>query len=149
MRDRAEQIAYLLRIARLRASALKYLRDGVFLRPPDVSVPQAEIPISRLSIYAGQQDAVQEYSKSVPLVLASAWRAEDGDIGLALASIADHSVPVRIEMSQPDYLMPDAGAVYQLTEKGRSEFAAFDGGAVELDIAMEPRDVRIYEVSSR
>jgi hypothetical protein len=149
LRERADEIDYLLRIARLRASALKYLRDGVFLRPPDVSVPQAEIPISRLSIYAGQQDAVQEYTKTVPLVLASAWRAEDGEIGLALASIADHPVAVRIALSHLDYPMPDAGAVYRLTETGRTKFAAFGGGAVELEIEMDPRDVRIYEVSGR
>jgi hypothetical protein len=145
--ERAEEIDYLIRIARLRQAALKYLRDGIFLKPPRIDAPMAEIPISRLSIYAGQQDAVQEYSKVVPTVLASAWLASDESIGIVLANIADESVPLGTMLKSEDYPLPDAGTVYRLTADGPSEVTQFDKGAVELNVLLGPRDLRVYAIS--
>ncbi len=149
LQQRLEEIEYLLRIARLRQHALKYLRDGVFLRPPDLNVPQIGIPISRLSIYAGQQDAVQEYHKTVPAVLASVLRASDGDVALVLANITDKAVPLHISLKRPDYPLPTSGTLYRLTEDGLSQVAQFDRGAVERPITLDLLDVRIYEITSR
>ena len=42
--------------------------------------------------------------------------------------------------------MPAAGVIYRLTEQGRLKIATFDGGAVELDITLDPCNVRIYEI---
>ncbi len=146
IKERAEEIDYLLRVARLRRVASKYLRDGVFLRPPEFEVPRAEIPISRLSIYAGQQDAVQEYTKTVPLVLASAWLANDGDIGIALANIDDAPGPITIMLTSDQYPLPQSGTVYRLTETGRSEVTRISGGSVRLDLPLDPCDAQVYEV---
>lgn len=148
LHERTDEIDYLLRIARLRMSALKYLRDGVFLRPPDVKVRPMEIPISRLSIYAGQQDAVREYNKTVPPVLASVLRAEDGDIALVLANIVDKPVPLRVRLNQKNYPLPTAGVLFRLADQGRSKVASFDRGVVELEVTLDPSDVRIYEMTS-
>ena len=82
---------FVIRIARLRRSAQKYLRDGVFLRPPDTGTGEATIPISRLSIYAGQHEAVQEYAKAAPIVLSSAWQSADGSVAVALANLSDET----------------------------------------------------------
>ena len=146
LRKRSDEVEYLLRIARLRKHALKYLRDGVFLRPPKLDVPREQIPISRLSIYAGQQDTVKEYSKTVPLVLASVWRAPDGNLAVALANIGDRKVALNITLNKRSYSLPASGAVYPLTEQGRAEFADFNGGSIDLGITMDPCDARIYEV---
>jgi hypothetical protein len=144
--ERAEEIDYLLRIARLRRAAAKYLRDGVFLRPPRINAPEREIPISRLSIYAGQHDAVQEYTKTVPTVLASAWLAEDGGVGIVLANIADESVSANVKLTRDEYPLPDSGAVYRITTDERTEISPFADGAVELDVQLDPSDVRVYEI---
>ena len=77
----------------------KYLRDGVFLQPPQTGAGNMTIPMSRLSIYAGQHDAVQEYTKAVPIVLSGAWQAADGCIAIALANLLDEPVPVRITLT--------------------------------------------------
>jgi len=146
LEERADEIDYLLRIARLRRAASKYLRDGVFLRPPAIDAPIREIPISRLSIYAGQQDAVQEYTKSVPVVLVSAWLAKDGGVGVALANIAGEPMPVRLSLSHEDYPVPESGAVYRIEEEGRTADTTFSGGAIELDMVLEPQDLRVYEI---
>lgn len=146
---RADEIGYFLKIARLRMASLKYLRDGVFLRPPEVQPHEAETPISRLSIYAGQQDAVQEYKKTVPLVLASAWRAKDGDVGIAVANIAETKAPLRITLNRSNYPLPLSGVVYRLTGHGRTKVATFGGGVLDLEITMGPCDVRIYEIADQ
>ena len=146
LEERAEEIDYLLRIARLRQAALKYLRDGVFLRPPRIDAPIKEIPISRLSIYAGQQDAVQEYTKVVPMVLASAWLAKDGSVGVVLANIADEPTPVSVALTKEDYPLPDAGTVYRIAVDKRMRIVRFAAGAVELEAVLDPRDVRVYEI---
>jgi hypothetical protein len=146
LEERAEEIDYLLRIARLRRAASKYLRDGVFLRPPAIAAPVEEIPISRLSIYAGQHDAVQEYTKQVPLVLASAWLAKDERIGVVLANIADEAIPLTVALTQANYPLPDTGTVYRLGVDSRTATARFTEGAVGFDVVLEPQDLHVYEV---
>ncbi|GMV91597.1 MAG: putative glycoside hydrolase [Candidatus Hydrogenedentota bacterium] len=145
--ERAEELDFLLRIARLRRAALKYLRDGVFLQPPQIDAPMIEIPISRLSIYAGQQDAVQEYMKSVPAVLASAWLAEDGSVGVVLANISDAPQAVKTTLPSEDYPVADRGTVYRIRSEGREETARYREGLAALDVELEPRDVRVYEIA--
>ena len=70
--ERRTDLAYLRQLVRLRQAALPYLLHGTFLRPPRMNIPDMEIDMSRLSIYAGQQEAVQEYRKRVPQYLAGA-----------------------------------------------------------------------------
>jgi len=53
LRERREETEFVIQLARLRSRALQYLQQGVFLRPPDLGVPEATVPLSRLSIYAG------------------------------------------------------------------------------------------------
>jgi len=57
--SRREELSFLKTLVHLRLKTLKYLRDGIMLAPPDIGSPLIEIPTSRLSIYAGQHDAVQ------------------------------------------------------------------------------------------
>jgi hypothetical protein len=100
-----------------------------------------------LSIYAGQQDAVQEYAKVVPSVLASAWRSPDGDVGIVLASISDTPTTVSAALSRKDYPIPESGKLHQLTDRGPRDAVQFTGGVVELVIRLEPYDVRVYEIT--
>lgn len=127
--ERAEEIAFFLQIARLRQQALEYLRDGVMLRPPAIDAPTREIPMSRLSIYAGQGGAVQEFTQRVPTVLASAWRAPDGSVGLVLINIDDKPATVALKLP---------GAEYALPETVELEF--------QLDSANKPRAGVVYRV---
>ena len=87
LEQRAEEIDYIARLARVRSRSIKYLLHGEFLRPPELSVPQVTADFSRLSIYAGQKSRLTSSRKSIPLALAGAWRAADGDVALALASL--------------------------------------------------------------
>ena len=116
---RAKEIDFVIRIAQLRMAGLSYLRDGVFLRPPEINAPMADLPSSRLSIYAGQQGGVQESTKTIPLMLASAWRAPDGAIGIAVANISAGPLPLKVTLTQDEYPLPEKGIVIRRTPQGR------------------------------
>ena len=148
LEKRAGEIGYFLRIARLRQDALKYLRDGTFLRPPALAVAEETIPISRLSIYAGQQDAVREYTKPVQPVFASAWQAQDGDIAIVLANIVDKEIPVAFTLSGQEYPLPEKGILCLRDETGRQKIAETERDGVEFNLTLPPCTVRLYELTS-
>ena len=143
---RAKEIDFVIRTAQLRMAALSYLRDGVFLRPPEINAPMADIPSSRLSIYAGQQGGVQESTKTIPLMLASAWLAPNGEIGIAVANIAEDPLPLKVTLTKDKYPLPEKGIVYRRTSQGREHLTPFAGGTVTLDEVLEGEGLRMYEI---
>jgi hypothetical protein len=106
LEQRAEEIDYIARLARVRSRSIKYLLHGEFLRPPELSVPQVTADFSRLSIYAGQKSRLTSSRKSIPLALAGAWRAADGDVALALASLADETLSLSFTIDRQYYGLP-------------------------------------------
>ncbi|MHC1769993.1 MAG: DUF6259 domain-containing protein [Verrucomicrobiia bacterium] len=116
-RERPFEIEYVLRLARLRKLALDYLQDGVMLPPPKVEVVSEERPMSRLSIYAGQQSALKGFQKPVPLVLASAWRAPHGGAAVAVASIAERPITARVDLART---LPTVGAHGRFVARGQN-----------------------------
>lgn len=116
LQDRPQETGYLLKLARLRYRGLKYLLHGAFLRPPRLDAPDVPVEISRLSIYAGRRSRPDQAQKqgsagkegdepqthariTTPGVLAGAWKARDGDVGIALASIMDRPVSLSLDLS--------------------------------------------------
>ncbi|MCC6486870.1 MAG: hypothetical protein IT364_05160 [Candidatus Hydrogenedentes bacterium] len=142
--DRKEEMDFFLQLVKLRQRALRYLRDGVFLRPPATGAPDAEIPVSRLSIYAGQHDAVQEYRMTAPTVLSSAWRAVDGTVGIVVVNISENKTPVHIELDEKQYPIGASGNIAQIY--GNEETAVYADGRATLDIILGPCEARVYEV---
>lgn len=146
LRERPEEIAYVIRIAKWRKLALKFLQDGTMLPPPKVETPKATIPMSRLSIYAGQQEGVKEFQKTVPLVLASAWRATDGRVALAVASIANRSLTPTITLDAVKCGLPRRGHIYVLEKSGARKLGTFHGKTLRLKPDLAPRDIRVFEL---
>lgn len=142
---------FLVRIARVRQKALKYLLYGVMVRPPEISVPVAEIPISQISIYAGRTGStVRESAKRVPLVYCGAWRSGDGNIAVALASISDGEVPVRFDFRAEDYGVRPLRKATMISEAGRKAIARADSrGHIPVSLAMPPRGVAVIEFTRR
>jgi hypothetical protein len=143
LESRKSEIDFVVRLARTRQHMVKYFRDGLFLRPPQIDTPHRETPVSRLSIYAGQRDAVQEYTKNLPMVLSSAWQAKDGDVALALVNISDEAVPIRYTMTKNDYPIPPSGLV---VDAGKA--VAYHDGRISLDLTLAPYDIRVIEATS-
>lgn len=146
LQERPDEIAFALRLARLRPAALKYLQEGTMLAPPVVDTETQEIPISRLSIYAGQQDALKEYAKRVPLVMASTWRAPDGKLGLAIANIAGQRQSAVITLDAIKHGLPKSGRFFALGETNAIPLGEFNGTPVKLKLELAPLDARVLEL---
>lgn len=148
LRDRAEEMAYVMRLARLRRLGLKYLRDGVMLAPPLLEAPKAEIPISRLSIYAGQREALKESQKTIALALASAWRAADGSTGLVVANISDQVIKPAIILTPARHGLPKKGRIFVLRESVVEPVGEFKGPDLVLEPDLGPLEACLFELRS-
>jgi hypothetical protein len=143
--QRRTDLAYIKHLVQLRQAALPYLLHGTFLRPPRMSIPDMEIDMSRLSIYAGQQDAVQEYRQRVPQYLAGAWRASEGHIAVAIANIADTNHKMHFTLSR-EYGLPNRGRVYRRFPEGRLLLGQFEGGRAAVTDTLAAAGAVIYEI---
>lgn len=144
--ERKEEIDYLMNIARVRYKGLKYLLYGKFLRAPYMEVPEKELDISKLSIYAGRKgESVTAFKKVYPLVYSGAWEADDGHIGVALASISSDKVAVSFNMNTEEYKLPSAGEVYIINSEGRKLLTSYSGNKIRLEHEMQPREVCLLE----
>jgi hypothetical protein len=145
LRTRPEETEFIMQLARLRSRALPYLQNGVFLRPPDLDVPTAMLPMSRLSIYAGQQGALTSFEGRQPLVLGGAWRAPDGNVGVALANIADEPGTVRVGLQSKEFGLPKRGAIWRLGTSDRKHIGTFKGEHVSINVPLTAREACLVE----
>ncbi len=146
LQERTEEIEYVVRIARARKAALPFLQEGTMLPPPKVELADEEIPISRLSIYAGQQEALKEFRKKVPVVLASAWKAPDGRVALAVTNAADRPVSPGVVLRSGDYSLPGRLRVREVSGNGGEPAARRRGAMLTLTLDLPPLAVRVYEL---
>jgi hypothetical protein len=146
LHDRAEEMEYVLRLARLRQAAAKYLLRGGWLRPPHINTPEAVLDMSRLSIYAGQQGGLKSFQQSHPLVLAGAWRAPDGDVAIALASIADEPIPIRFKADLASYHKGRRAKLFRLDQGGRLDLGKLLGESPEIAILLPARGACLLEL---
>jgi len=148
-RERKEEVGYLLNLARVRNQALKYLLYGRFLRSPDIELPEGELDISRLSIYAGKHgESVTTFRGRFPLLYAGTWQADDMDLGIALASISDDPVKITFDFSSDFYHLPPDGNIFIIDREGRKRLTAYSAREVKVDFTLKPRDACILEITS-
>jgi hypothetical protein len=144
--DRAEEVDFVMRMARLRNRAAKYLLHGTFLRPPQVRGPSATLDISRLWVYGGRQGGLTEYQKTSPLALAAAWGAPDKNVALAVASIADEPIHITLDLPNGGYKLPRDTTVYQMDEKGRRRLGTLRKMGNSIELALPTRAACILEL---
>jgi hypothetical protein len=145
--EREEEIKYLLNIAKLRYRALKYLLYGEFCRKPKIESPEENIKISRLSIYKGREgESVTTFHKNVPVLYAGTWKAKDNNIGIALASISDNSVPIDFSFNSEDYNLPSKGKVYITSNKGKELLNSYTDGSIDVKFSLHPKGLCIIEI---
>ena len=145
--ERAEELDFVLRLARLRHRAENYLLRGTFLRPPRLQAPTATLDMSRLSIYAGRGGGLTAFQKTSPLALAAAWRAPDGKVGIALVSIADEPTRVTLHFPADRYGLPRRARVHLLDETGRRQLGTLRQLGSEMEMELPPRAARILELA--
>jgi hypothetical protein len=143
--DRSEEIRFVLDLASLRLKALKYLQHGTFLRPPTIEAPNVSIPLSRLSIYAGQREGQTAWERSYGGVLSSAWRADDGNVALVFASILDTALSVPYAADLRSYGLPTSGRIVRLDQDGERNLGEFDAGFFRGTVTLRPREACVLE----
>jgi hypothetical protein len=145
--NRKAEIDYLMDIARVRYKGLKYMLYGQFLRAPDMEVPQEELDISKLSIYAGRKGkSVTAFKKKYPLVYSGAWKADDGSIGIPLTSISENDIPINFTINSKDYKLRDSGKVFITTNEGKKLLYSYKGGKIHVEYKLRPREVCLFEI---
>ncbi len=144
---RSEAINYLLNIVKTRYKNLKYLLYGTFMPAPDIQIPEKIIPISRLSIYAGQKEKITAFQLKVPLMYASAWKAEDGSVGIALAGIGNNALPVRFTIKADEYGLPPSGQVYFINAEGKKLLQVYQNGIIKMNYTLPVRGVGLVEIT--
>lgn len=147
--ERKEEMEFVLKLARVRRRALPYLRDGTFLRPPAVGIEELTIPMSRLSIYAGQRDAVKGYAGKAQKMLASAWASLDGGLAAALVNISEGPVALPLSLGPPDYLVPRSGVIRKITDSGTADIGSFSDGRASWRAELGPAEACVYEIAPR
>ena len=167
--ERKEEIAYLLKLSKVREQALKYLLYGTFLRSPDFNVTDIKFPISRLSIYAGRKGKPAETTKKKPSsddgvddsgkdkgessfeshsspVVSGTWLAKDGDIAIALANAGPDHLPLHFDVKQ--YGIRSGAKVALISEPGKKDFGTV-GADGTLTIDVPSHEVYVLELSEQ
>jgi len=140
---RRDEMAFFMRLARLRHAARAYFQYGTMLRPPALDVPEIELPMSRLSIYAGQRGGVTEFAGRAPAVLASAWQAADGGVAVALVNISGEDRSVTLPLDPAAYPMTPDAAVHRITPEGTEPFDGYDAESRRLTIGLPAQDAAV------
>ncbi|MCK5862685.1 MAG: hypothetical protein KAH38_09375 [Candidatus Hydrogenedentes bacterium] len=143
--ERIEELKYLKQLALLRNHTLPYLLHGTFLGFPDMEIPMMEIAMSRLSIYAGQQDAVQEYTKSVPCIVTSIWQDSKNNIAVPIVNISDATLEIKLQLNSTEHSLPTRGIVYKIACEKRLEIMRFDQGTATILDKLNGAEACIYE----
>jgi hypothetical protein len=148
LEERTEETDYMMLLARLRSQATKYLLHGTFLRPPEIHAPEATLDLSRLSIYAGQKGGLSAFQKRFPLAIAGAWRAPDGDVAIALASITDAPLSLSFNLDGNYYCFPKRAKVYRTDESGWRLLEPIEGTASPMRVGLTTRGACLLEFMS-
>jgi hypothetical protein len=148
LQERSKEIEYVLRLARLRKRAEDYLVRGTFLRPPTLDAPAILLDFSRLSIYAGQRDRVRSFRKSSPSALAAAWRAPNGNIGIALASIVDRPLELSIGLDTDSYGLAHDARIERIDEAGRSNIGSLDPKQPTFRLKLGPLEACVLDMQA-
>lgn len=142
---RKEEIDFIERLAHVRQAGLDYFVFGEFLRPPNLDIPQENIAISRLSIYAGRSGNVTRFEGEFPLVYTSAWKSKKGDVAVALASISKKDYDVDFVVNPAEYGITDNGTIYLHDEKGKQRLGVYREGESSISFTLPPRGICFVE----
>jgi hypothetical protein len=134
--QRASETAYMMRLARVRSRALDWLLYGTFLRPPMLNVPEVDVQLSRVSIYAAQRSGPTVSQGRYPAAIAGAWRAQDGRIGIAVASILNEPSTVSFTFNAAAYGLKRGGEIFRIDENGRQRFGAFGPNSTPIRLEL-------------
>lgn len=143
LKERPEELDYVARLVRVRMQSLKYLLHGVWLRPPALDVPQQEIDVLAIGTYT----PLKASKRSFPAAIAGAWRAADGSVAIALASISNDKLALKLPIDAQAYGLRDGSQIVRIDERGRRKVGRFDRNDPVLQVELPPRGLCVLEFS--
>ena len=141
---RDDEMDFVIRLAKLRQRALPYLLHGTMLRPPAMDIPEEVMPISRLSIYAGQQGALSEYEAAYPLLPTSAWKTREGNVAVVVVNIDAEPHSVSFTWVAKETPLPSPGTLHVLEDDGTERVTQYDQPSA-IDEELPGASARVYE----
>jgi len=132
---RREEIDYLERLARLRYGMRQWFQEGTMLRAPEVQVDSTDVLMSRVSIYAARRGGATEARTRAPLVLGGAWRAKDGGVAFAFASIDESPREIAWRLDPRAYGVRVGASLVRYDDEGKREVIG--------TVAREPSVIRL------
>ncbi len=130
--QRKGEIDYLARLARLRHAHREWLQDGAFVIPPASDAAELTFTGSRISIYAARRGGVTEVPLRAPAVLTGAWRAADGVVAIALASIDDAAHRVTLTLDPVRHGTTRGATLWRVDASGKKPLGKLAAGARTL-----------------
>lgn len=131
---RRREMDYFGRLARLRYGLREFFQTGEFLRAPKVQVPEVDLLLSRISIYAARLGGPTEAHIMTPEVLSGAWRAADGRVAVALAGINLEPVEAKVTIDPALWGLPANTRIVRRDSNGTQELGTLKGGAQEITV---------------
>lgn len=145
--ERKEEIAYLTELAVVRNKGLQYLLRGKFMRTPDFEIPAQEIDISRLSIYAGKMgESVTTFKGNYPLIYTGTWKADNNNLGIAIASISDEPFILDLKFNSIDYRLPHSGKIYVIDNEERKKISEYSEGKISVNYTLKAGGICLIEI---
>ena len=162
--ERKAEMEYLHRMAKVRMQGLKYLLYGEYVRIPEIPFPKKEINTIRLSIYIGRGTGSADLSKvragivapgdnrtseqqgEFAVIYSSAWKADDGTLGIPIASISDQPFSLNFTLKAAEYGLPKSGKISVIDETGKRLLASYQKGEVNIDMKLKPKGICILEI---
>ena len=145
LEQRPAETGYMMRLARLRSRTVKYLQAGTFVRAPQLPVPTVDVDLSRISIYAAQRGGPRMSTGRYPAAISAAWRAADGSIAIAIASIVDEPIATQLTLDPAVYGLTGPGRIVRMSDRGAGQIGVFNGGTVTLPLHIPAAGAYVIE----
>ena len=138
-----ETANYMKKLAKCRGLARKFLVFGEMLRPPHSDNKLPEISTSWGFTSAGTPHIIK-----MPAVLASAWRAEDGSLGIISTNVSTSPQSVIYTIDAHKYHLPESRSytITRITEKEKVEIAKSTTSTFRINDIIPSRNVVIFEI---
>jgi len=133
---RAGEIGYLTGLARLRHANRAWLQDGEFVVTPASDAPELGFTGSRISIYAARRGGATEVPLRAPAVMTGAWRAADGTVGVALASIDDAAHDVTLTLDPVRHGTARGATLWRIDASGKQRVGTMAAGERTLTVSV-------------
>ena len=107
---------------------------------------EEEIPICGLNTYVKGGDRLRRSEKVVPTLYSSAWKAEDGSLGIALANISDEARELEFSLDPSCYGLSSQGEVSVITSAGQPYLLQTYDGVTPVKVRIPERSTFVLSI---